>query len=198
MWRLFNAPFASVGVLLLLLLLLLFTFPFVYLFTQYRCPNFPNAILISRESNDTERTIDTTRYRDTRYAEIVIVTGDISRFIRSRFTFSRLSRRSYRGCYWFTQHLIKRPFYRYVKEQQPRYRSRSIAEVEKSEFRFFIVPRGEMQFIRKIQEGKGNGAFSLYHLNVIRGNLFSWRKRRRRRRRRRIWLNRERIEWIEI
>lgn len=54
-----------------------------------------------------DRRSRTIRYRDTS-PEIVIVTGDISR-IRSRFTFSRLSRHSYRLLYATSD---KRPFYR--------------------------------------------------------------------------------------
>lgn len=82
------------------------SFIYLYAIPLSQFPPLPNAI--SRESNDTnDRRSRTIRYRDTS-PEIVIVTGDISR-IRSRFTFSRLSRHSYRLLYATSD---KRPFYR--------------------------------------------------------------------------------------
>lgn len=93
-----------------LLLLLLFTFSFVYLFirnTAVPIPSPPQCNFPRIRTTRNDRRSRTIRYRDTS-PEIVIVTGDISR-IRSRFTFSRLSRHSYRLLYATSD---KRPFYR--------------------------------------------------------------------------------------
>lgn len=176
------------------LLLLLFTFSFVYLFTQYRCPNSLPSPMQFPENRTTrnDRRSRTIRYRD-KSPEIVIVTGDISR-IRSRFTFSRLSRHSYRLLYATSD---KRPFYRVGTTAI----DSGDCQSKRENLDFSSVPREETVkcnlSVRSRKKRKRSVLFIPFERNPRKSLLLNKRKRKNliksKERERENW-----NEWIEI